>query len=898
MKKAIITIGLLLQIISLAAQTIDSVSISGIYRNAPLKMLLEDIRSKKIPVYYKDIWIDTINIQKEFHKIPLVSLFDQLSKETNIQYSIVQDAVYIFPKKSAVHTQTFDTEIEVLTIGDPLNQGRYPTVTLKGHIIDGANGEKLVGAVIYSVTNKIGVSTDMNGEFEINLPSGQQTLKISFIGFEEASKKIRLFEDGNVDFELFEETHGIDEVTIVASQTRTARAQMSMVTVNPKIMKELPILMGEADVIKSIVLMPGVQSVGELSSGFNVRGGNSDQNLVLLGGAPVFNTSHLFGLFSMINPGMVQNITLFKGGIPASYGERVSSVMDIEMKDGNNKQLKLYGGLGIINSRVTLEGPYAKDKKSTFIVGARSTYSNWLLNSTKDAELTDSDADFYDVCAKTNLFISPKNSIELMGYHSFDKINLQIGSHYKYLNTLGAFHWKYNISDHFFSDINLAYSNYYFQIDETNSVLNQEHYSLGSGIEYKSGKWNLNYLFSEKHSLKLGAKIIVYKINPGEIKPKSQPSFIVPEKVNNDNAIETGLYIEDEFDLFDNLTLNLGLRYSTYTSYGPSTYYLFAPDKPLNKTNATGVIEFKDNEIAKRFKHFEPRLSIKYKLNSGANIIASYQKLTQYINQVSNSSVMAPTDYWKSSDYYIEPLESEQYALGFFKGFSNVGIEMSSEVYYKTLINIPEFKNGAKLFMNHHIETALLQADGYSYGLELHVKKPSGRVNGWLSYSYSRTMRQADGKYQEEIINKGKYYPSVYDKPHDLSIVTNFQISRRWRLSGNFILNSGRPITLPELKYDFDGLNVAYYSDRNKYRMPSYHRLDLSITLDENLRKKRMWKGSWTFSIYNIYGRKNTYSVYYKRDFNYRNQQHGLFDMYKLSIIGVPIPSLTYNFIF
>jgi hypothetical protein len=455
-----------------------------------------------------------------------------------------------------------------------------------------------------------------------------------------------------------------------------------------------------------------------------------------------------------------------------------------------------------------------------------------------------------------------------------------------------------NISKNLISNLSLAYSKYNFQLDQKDLNIAEDNYSLITGLEYGSMKYILSYLPNEKHRINTGFQAIGYKVYPGEIVPSTVPSNVIAEKVANEQSIEMGAFVDDDFDLSEKTALNVGLRYARFMSMGPTTVLKYDPNQTINSGSVIDSTTFGAWETAKVYQGLEPRLSLKFNIQSGGSFRLSYQRIHQFMNQISNTSVISPADFWKSSDANIKPLVSDQFAVGLFKTPKKGLFETSVELYYKKLQNLPEYKNGALLVMNHHIEADLINANGYSYGLELYAKKNLGRLNGWISYTYSRTMRQTDNKFPEEIVNSKKFYPSVYDKPHDLSTVMNYQISRRWRFSGNFVLSSGRPITLPEQKYIFEERQVVYYSDRNKYRMPPYHRMDVSITLDENLRKKRMWKGSWTFSVYNLYGRKNPYSVFYRKDPSIQLTDKTPYAIYKLSVIGVPVPSITYNFKF
>ena len=885
---------------TISAQPIQEKIINGKFQKTSLEQFFKTLEKEYgIHFYYRSEWIKTYVINQDFKDMPLIQALNLLFDRQPLTFKFFQNnSVVIFPKGSDGRSVSGADEPQVIVIGDPLNEGRYATALLKGKILDGKNSEPLAGAVVFHSQTGVGTTTNGSGNYEFELPTGDHTLQISFMGYEVLNQKIKLIENGRADFELFEETHNLEEVTITGDGTKASKSQMSMIKVNSRIMKELPVMMGEADIIKSVIMMPGVQSVGEMSSGFNVRGGNTDQNLVLMDGAPVFNTSHMFGFFSMINPDAVQDVTLFKGGIPASYGERISSIMDVKLKDGNNENVKFYGGIGLINSRFTLEGPFAKKKKSTFLIGGRTTYSDWIMRQSKNAQFMNSVAHFYDINGTLNLVLGQNNTLKLMGYASNDVFNLNSNSLYTYGNIIGSANWKANISKKLISNLNLAYSKYDYKLEQKDVSVQEDDYRLLTGLQYGSMKYILSWLPNEKHRVNTGLQTIGYKILPGEIRPAGSPTNVVPEKVANEQSIELGAFIDDDIDLSASTALNVGLRYARFMSMGPTTVLNYDPNQTINSGSVIDSTVFGAGQTAKMYHGIEPRLSMKFNLASNGSIRLSYQRIHQFMNQVSNTSVISPADFWKSSDAHIQPLISDQFAVGIFKTPQKGLFETSAEFYYKNLQNLLEYKNGAVLVMNHHVEADIINAKGYSYGLELFLKKNAGRLNGWVSYTYSRTMRKTDNAFSDEVINGRKYYPSVYDKPHDLSTVMNYQISRRWRFSGNFVLSSGRPVTLPEQKYTFDGRQVVYYSDRNKYRMPPYHRMDVSITLDENLRKKRMWKGSWTFSVYNFYGRKNPYSIFYRKDASIQKVNKDQYAIYKLSVIGVPVPSITYNFKF
>jgi len=884
------------------SQETRETKITQSFNNAPVLDFFNYLeKTCHINFYYKEEWIKSAKVTGTFSNTPLHQVLNQALNDVGLTFQFYQpDMVFIYSRSAESQSFSGLRESQVLVIGNPLEQQVQKRAKLNGKVIDGKTGDPLPGAVVYNTETKIGVVTDSKGKYSIEMPTGELRLKISFMNFENKELKIELIQDGSADFELFEKSRTIDEVTIFGESKKSSKAQMSMIKLSALTIKELPVFMGEADLIKSMVMMPGVQSVGEMSSGFNVRGGNTDQNLVLVDGTSLFNTTHLFGFFSMINQDALADVTLYKGGTPASYGERASSVMEVQLKNGNDKYLSIYGGVGLIDSRLTIEGPLNKKKKSTFMLGARSSYSDWMLRQTQYPAFMNSVAHFYDINGTANFELGPNNHLKLTGYLSSDAFNLNTSTLYNYGNTLGSLNWKLNLTDKIISHLTIAYSGYNLQVDQKDPVLPQDDYTLKSSIQYGNLKYILSLYPNEKHHINAGMQVIGYWINPGKIVPSQSPTNVFVSSMRPEQSAETALFVDDDLDLTGKLALSIGLRYTQFVNYGPGMIYNYEQGVPKSSATIVDSTMYKSREIIKTYGGFEPRIAMKYSLPSGGSLRLNYQRTHQFITQISNTAIISPADYWKSADPYIAPLINDQVGIGFFKNQDGGKYEFSVETYYKNLQNLPEFKNGAQLMMNPHIETDYLPAHGYSYGIELMAKKNSGSLTGWISYTYSRTFQKVVGQFPEETINNGTYYPSIYDKPHDLSVVANYKISKRWRFSGNFVYSSGRPITLPEEKYLFQGNQIVIYSDRNLYRMPSYNRMDLALTLDENLRKKRMWKGSWTFSVYNVYGRKNPYSVFYRKDASLQSPDANKtpYSIYKMAIIGVPVPSITYNFRF
>ena len=881
------------------AQNGYEIRITATYQNQPLEDFLTDLHEKYgLNVFYKKSWVEPYTITRTFENTPLIQALNNLFLNHDLTFNLFQDNSVIIFRKALDTRSRFDEGSNLLIIGDPLNLGRYKTATLKGRVLDGKTGETLAGAVVFNTKTEKGTSTNVNGEFQMEMPSGDYQLRISFVGFENSNPRIRLIEDGSVDFELYEESHSIGEVTVLGADTDLPRAQMSMVQMNSKELKQLPALMGEVDVLKGLTMLAGVQTVSELSSGFNVRGGNTDQNLILVNGSPVFNSSHLFGFLSLINPDVVQDVRIFKGGVPAKLGERVSSVMEVDFKEGNDEMVRIYGGIGLINSRLTFDGPITKDKKLTFIAGGRSSYTNWILKELPDLDLTQSVTHFYDLSGKVTYKFNPHNKISAMAYSSNDEFSTSAQSVTQYGNLMGNLAVNNRFTETLYGELELAYSKYDYRLTDYANEKPQEAYYLKNSLQYASAGYNFKWHVTPRHNAEAGFKLIMNQISPGEIIPVKDTTVIEYRKLNDEKLLEWATFIGDEFEILPQFSMVFGLRYTYAANIGTPVVYIYDPDKPVLPENVIDSLHFESNEVSASYGGIEPRISANYDMDDNTSLKISYQRIRQNIFKLSNSAVISPAETWKAIDYHLKPIISDQLAMGIEKRKWYKNSDVTAEVYYKNLQNLIEYKNGAQLIMNPNIETVLIPTKGYSYGLELSAKKSTGRLTGYASYVISRTMQKNISQFEDENFWDGNYYRSIYDRPHDVSVTATYNISRRWKFSGNFVFVSGRPVTLPELKYSYAGEQLIYYSERNKYRMPPYHRLDMAITLDENLRKKRMWKGSWTLSIYNVYGRNNPYSVYYRKSTPGESNDYRRYSLYKLSVIGIPVPSLTYNFKF
>ncbi len=857
-------------------------------------------KKDSVCIFYKPGWFEKKKINARFAGLKLESALSHVNSLCNLTYYLIDKHSIVFvPFQASIYRSSGSNYTDALIVGDPNESGKYAKATLKGRILDGKTGTALPGVTIIIEKLKIAAITNSNGEFSLVLPVGEHTIKMNYLGYEENSRKINLVSDGEANFEIIEKSINLKEVVVTSERSdhNVTGTQMSLLTLNTKNIRELPLSLGEADIVRSMTLLPGVQTPGDFGSGFYVRGGNTDQNLILIEDVPLFNSSHMFGLTSTINSDIVSNVTLLKAGIPARYGERASSIMNIRLGADSAKAFEAKGGIGLLESRLSLQIPILKNKVS-LLLGGRSSYSDWLLHKIPDVDLRNSSAAFYDLDAVLNININQNNKIIIFGYYSKDKFGFSKTTDYEYSNYLSSVRWNHRFTNKLSASTVAAISNYKFSVRSLDTLHRADAYQIKLNTQYKSIKCNFSWLPGSRHSFDFGISSVMYDILPGEELPYGPGSLIKLFKVESEKGLEIAEYISDNFDILPKLNIDAGFRYVQYFSMGPGSVLIYAPGSPRSLETITDTLHYKNNQVIHAYSAIEPRIAFRYKINDVSSVKWSYSRINQFIHLLSNNEVISPTDTWTLSDTYLKPLICDQYAIGYFRNFARNTYEVSAEAYVKILKNVIEYRNGAMVFLNDHLETDLLNAKGNNYGIEVYAKKNSGLLTGWISYTFSRSMLRTTGTLATGQINNNHYYPSNFDKPNNLVIIADYHLSRRWHISGTFIYNTGRPVTLPELKYSFQGNQLIYYSDRNKYRLPDYHRLDIAISFDENLRLKKMWKGRWTLSVINVYGRKNAYSVYYAKEDDRFYKSAGSTGLYKLYIIGIPLPTLTYSFIF
>ncbi|OBX25839.1 TonB-dependent receptor-like protein [Gelidibacter algens] len=767
--------------------------------------------------------------------------------------------------------------------------------TISGTIKDVNNGETVFGASAYFKDTTTGVSSNEYGFFSLTAPKGTYTLIVSYMGYTDYSKTIVLDQNQSFDIELTENSTQLDEVVITSEESEQVsikKPQMSVTKLNATTIKQMPVVLGEVDLIKSIQMLPGVTNNGEASSGFNVRGGAADQNLVLLDEAIIYNTSHLLGFFSVFNADAIKDVKLYKGGIPARFGGRVSSVLDVRQKDGNNKEFALTGGVGIISSRLAAEGPLYNDKGS-FLVAGRSSYAHLFLKMAGEKN----SLSFYDLNLKTNYNINDSNKIFLSGYFGRDNFDFSGNFKSNYGNLSGNLRWNKIFNEKLFSNLSLIYSKYDYQV-----IFDAEQLDWVSDIKNYNVKYDFKYFTSPKISFDFGASTIYYEFNPGEVKPTGDDSSINYLKLDQKRALESGLYLNAEHKITDVLTAEYGIRLSTFSRLGGQTLNEYENNQPVVYNDVLGVYESgtaigetvykKDDEI-ESYSNLEPRLALSYQINENSSVKASYNKVSQYIHLLSNTASVSPLDVWAPSGKFIKPQIADQFAMGYFRNLRDNSLALEAEVYYKTVDNRIDYIDGSDLIGKNNIETQILNGESRAYGLELLLRKSKGDFTGWLAYTLSKSEQRAlGGNAGGPGINNGNWYNTAYDRTHDISFTGAYKWNDKWTFGTNLVFQTGRPATFPNGQYQYEGQSIASYSERNANRLTNYHRLDISAIYTPNRKPDNKLRGEWMFGIYNVYNRKNAASISFGQ-----NKDSGENEATRTAIFGI-VPSVTYNFKF
>ena len=766
--------------------------------------------------------------------------------------------------------------------------------TISGVISDSKTNETLIGVNIYIPEKKATITTNEYGFYSLTVPKGTYEIQISYVGYETLEETISLERDSKKNFNLTETGQALDEVVINTKKTATniRKPEMSVHKLSTATIKKIPVVLGEVDIIRALLTLPGVTNAGEGQSGFNVRGGGADQNLILLDEATIFNSSHLFGFFSVFNPDAIKDLKLYKGGIPSRYGGRISSVLDIYQKDGNSNKFSMNGGIGLISSRLLAEGPIVKDKLS-FLFAGRGSYAHLFLKLSDNPN----SAYFYDLNTKLNYKLNSNNNLFLSGYFGRDVFNINNNFINTYGNATLNLRWNHLFSDKLFSNLSAIYSDYYYGLD-----LDLIGFLWNSGIKNYNIKYDFKYYVTDKVKLNYGVSGIYYDFNPGTIEPSNSESGINYKQLEKKYAFEPSVYLDAEQKISNKLSLSYGIRFSRFYRLGSSTVNLYENNQPVVFNQELQIYEkatpidtqfYDKNKVIESFNNLEPRFAASYQLNDNTSIKASYNRMAQYLQLISNTASPTPLDIWTPSDQYIKPQIADQVALGYFRNFKEDNYSLEVETYFKKVKNRIDYIDGADLIANEAIEQAILNGEMRSYGIEFLLRKNSGNLNGWISYTLSKSEQKTPGRNANEPgINNGKWYRSGYDKLHNLSVTSSYNYNPKWTFGANFVLQTGQPVTFPNGQYEYQGITIPTYGLRNEDRLPTYHHLDISATYTPKPTKKKGWQSEWVFSIYNLYGRKNAASISFRQ-----NVDTGANEAIRLSIFGI-VPGVSYNFKF
>ena len=918
-KKLFITcIGISLYL-TITGQQSDPAVVSGNFMNTPFADFVEIIeKNTSLKFFYLQDWVKNVTITFSGTNIQLADVLNDQLKKTDLAFFIDVNNVYIFQGAristelpdyivSQVTAEEKDTLIgitetekkylegnkialiEVLEIGDKQKATKGTKCIISGKIIDESNEEPIIGATVYIEDLKTGATTDIDGRFNIILTPGKYKAAFNYMSMKQQVYYLQVYSSGQITIQMRMELIEIDEVKIIAYRNDNIRGiQMGYEKISAKTLKEIPTVFGEKDVLKVAQMLPGVLNVGEGSSGFNVRGSSSDQNMFYFNKVPVYNTSHLFGFFTSFNPDVINDFTLYKSNIPASYGGRLASVFNITTRQGSKKRFFGQGGISPITAHFSLEVPAIRDKVS-IVVSGRGSYSDWILKKIKDPDIRKSSAFFYDGTFSVNAEINDKNLIKAFGYISKDKFSLSSINDYNYSNTGSSLVWKHLFSSSVTTDVAVIYSNYSFEnINKTNL---STAYSQKYVLDHYEFRTDFSLINKADHKIEFGASGILYNLDRGYISPFGEISTRTPVDLGKETALECAVYLSDEFTLTKNLTVLSGLRYSLFNQYGPAVINKYYPEKLRTTGNIRETQSYKKGELIKSYSGPEYRVALNYVLDNNNSLKASYNRMYQYVFMLSNTIAISPDDKWKICDYHISPPVADQISVGYYRNFVNGGIKATLELYHKWINNQVEYKDGTDFTSSDPIETQVLQGKQRVNGIEMMISKNVGKTTGWLSYCYSRSFIQVDGGDKALQINYGIEYPSNYDRPHSLNLVLNYMVNRRLSLSTDFVYTTGRPITYPVSVYYSEGQEMLLFSKRNEYRIPDYIRLDLSIKLEGNLYKKKVIHSYWTINLYNALGRKNAYSVYY-------SAQNGKVQGQKMSIFGVPLFTVSWNYKF
>jgi hypothetical protein len=916
MKNALFIFLFLFQIVVFSQTKKDSITIS--FENETISQSLKKIEEKHaVTFFFDEKWLEAEKktITEDFKNASLENILGKLFSNTSLNYFIDNNKIiltqnrivydYFVDNYFKIDTKNSNTgengtiqnkndisnfDKDIVYIGKQKKGNATSKHTVSGFIKNIETDEPVKNVKIRVYNKNIETTTDDKGFYSLEVPTGTHIIVVETINAKGNNKKIYISENGTLDFNISQKTIGIKEIIITNKiQQKIKTSVVGATTIDLENMKNVPVLLGEQDVFKIATIMPGIKTTGEGSSGLNVRGGNADQNLILVDDISLYNPFHFLGFFSSVNPYSLKSVTIYKGSIPVEYGGRLSSVIDLKTKKPVSTKLSGEGGIGPVTSNLFVNVPVVKNK-SAIITGFRATYSDWILKSLKDEQLKKSSASFYDFFTKYNHEINKNNSIQASLYYSDDKFKITSDSLFNYNNRLLGINWEHKFSSKMSSQLLINNSDYKYGVDYSNKIDNKLSFKSGFNINETNAQLKFENKLNNKFTVNYGLSTKLYKINPGFLNPKEATSLIVPIDLINEKALESSAYIKTEAKLTEKLLINIGGRFTSFLYLGANTQRIYESGLPKNDATLIETKEYKNNEVIQQYSGFEPRVSARYMLTNSLSTKIGYDKTYQYIHLLSTNTTQTPTDIWKLSDINVKPQIGEQFSIGFYKNLNEI-YEISLEGYTKKSKNILDYKTGANIVLSNKIETELLQGQGKSYGVELLIKKNTGKLNGWIAYTYSRSFLKLDSQFSDERVNNGAYFASNFDKPHDFNSVLNYKLTKRYSFSVNFVYQTGRPITYPIGKYTYANSEYTLYSDRNKFRIPDYYRVDFSFNIEGSHKIKKLAHSFWNISVYNLLGRNNPYSIYFISD-------NGQVKGFKTSIFAIPIPTITYNFKF
>lgn len=916
-----IIFGLLAHLIYSQDQTITLTA-----ENVSLKTLLLELEKQSDhQFFFLDDWLAektvTINLQDQ----PLNDALNSLLTNSDLNFYIANDEKRVFLVENTIIYDElpqgffgrtvdssltdqrtariskpppifFDDEVRrskrqfgIARIGKAEENDSRTSFTLQGKVLNVSTGEAIPDlAIRIDGTNQLTV-TDQEGNYSLELQAGYNVLTTSAMGIEESEREVIMYNDGILNLSLEEGVEQLREVTVEADAASNVEdAITGSEQIESEESKNIPLVLGERDILQVAKALPGITSAGEGASGINVRGGKTDQNLILLDDAIIYNPTHFFGIFQALNPFTTEKVDIYKGSVPVEFGGRLSSVFDIRTKNGNVEKFSGEGSIGPVTGNLALEVPIKKEV-SSLVIGARGAYADWILRSLDEESLNNSEASFFDGIVKYHHRINDNNEVKVTGYYSRDAFSITSDSLYKYSNGLASVRWDHKFNEKTTGALFVGNSDYRFGIDfdgESNTD-----FELDYGINETQLKYKMRSILNDRHTLDYGVTSKYYMVNPGSKDPNGSDSDVTPVQIAEEQAFEGAVFVGDEFKASDRLLFNIGVRYAFFAAMGSGSQRTYTEGQPRNESTAQDTIQYGSGELIETYGGPEFRVSGRYLIKPDLSVKASFNNSYQFLHTLSNNTTVSPIDTWKLSDSHIRPQTGYQASLGLYKNFNENEYEISLEGYYKGLDDVLDFKTGANLFLNENVETEVLQGEGKAYGLEFLLKKNRGKFNGWLSYTYSRSFYKFDSEFGEERINGGAFFPSNFDKPHDVSLISNYKITKRYSVSMNFVYQTGRPVTYPVGTFRFNNADFVFYSDRNKFRIPDYYRLDLGVNIEGSHRKNKLAHSFWTISVYNVLGRNNPYSVFFVTD-------NGEVKALQSSIFAIPIPSITYNFKF